>query len=126
MRESITAGVRDEMESSRDRSKGKLEWKIDVLGTRPGGELAPNSQLFAALRAADDYVGNQSRVERSSTDANIPLAAGIEAISIGAGGTGGGAHSLQEWYDPTGRELGLKRAFLTLIGVSGLAEEKSK
>ena len=126
LRESVTAGVRDEMESSRDRSKGKLEWKIDVLGTRPGGELAAGSQLFAALRAADDYVGNQSRVERSSTDANIPLAAGIEAISIGAGGTGGGAHSLQEWYDPTGRELGLKRAFLTLIGVSGLAEEKSK
>jgi tripeptide aminopeptidase len=126
LRESITAGARDEMESSRDRSKGKLEWKIDVLGTRPGGELAVNSQLFASLRAADDYVGNQSRVERSSTDANIPLAAGIEAISIGAGGTGGGAHSLQEWYEPTGRELGLKRAFLTLIGVSGLAEEKAK
>ncbi len=126
LRESIAAGARDEMESSRDRSKGKLEWKIDVLGTRPGGELSPNSQLFAALRAADDYVGNQSRVERSSTDANIPLAAGIEAISIGAGGTGGGAHSLQEWYEPTGREMGLKRALLTLLGVSGLAEEKSK
>jgi tripeptide aminopeptidase len=126
LRESVTAGLRDEMESSRDRSKGKLEWKIDVLGTRPGGELAANSPLFAALRAADDYVGNQSRVERSSTDANIPLAAGIDAISIGAGGAGGGAHSLQEWYEPAGRELGLKRAFLTLIGVSGLAEEKSK
>jgi tripeptide aminopeptidase len=126
LRESIAAGTRDELESSRDRSKGKLEWKIDVLGTRPGGDLAPNSQLFASLRAADDYVGNQSRVERSSTDANIPLAAGIEAISIGAGGTGGGAHSLQEWYDPMGREMGLKRALLTLIGVSGLAEDKSK
>jgi tripeptide aminopeptidase len=126
LRESITAGVRDEMESSRDRSKGKLEWKIEVLGTRPGGELAANSQLFAALRAADDYVANQSRIERSSTDANIPLAAGIEAISIGAGGTGGGAHSLQEWYEPNGREMGLKRALLTLLGVSGIAEEKSK
>ncbi len=127
LRESMTAGVRDEMESSRDRSKGKLEWKIDVLGTRPGGELAPNSGNSSPFRApADDYVGNQSRVERSSTDANIPLAAGIEAISIGAGGTGGGAHSLQEWYEPTGREMGLKRALLTLIGVSVLAEEKSK
>jgi tripeptide aminopeptidase len=126
LRESIAAGARDEMESSRDRSKGKLEWKIDVLGTRPGGELLPTSQLFAALRAADDYVGHQSRVERSTTDAIIPLAAGIEAISIGAGGTGGGAHSLQEWYEPTGREMGLNRALLPLIGGSGLAEEKSK
>jgi hypothetical protein len=82
--------------------------------------------LLAALRSADQYVGNQSRIERSSTDANIPLAAGIDAISIGAGGTGGGAHSLQEWYEPAGREMGLKRAFLTLLGVAAIAEEKSK
>jgi len=88
LREAVTAGVRDEMESARDRSKGKLDWKIDVLGTRPGGELPANSPLLAALRAADDYVGNQSRIERSSTDANIPLSSGIDAISIGAGGTG--------------------------------------
>ena len=126
LRESISAGVRDEMESSRDRTKGKLDWKIDVLGTRPGGELSPNSPLLAALRAADDYVSNQSRIERSSTDANIPLANGIDAISIGAGGTGGGAHSLQEWYEPSGREMGLKRALLTLLGISGIAEEKAK
>jgi tripeptide aminopeptidase len=126
LRESIAAGVRDEMESPRDRSKGKLEWKVDLLGSRPGGELGSGSALLAALRAADEYVGNQSRIERSSTDANIPLSNGIEAISIGAGGTGGGAHSLQEWYEPAGREMGLKRALLTLIGICGLAEEKSR
>jgi tripeptide aminopeptidase len=125
LRDCIAAGVRDEMESPRDRLKGKLEWKVDLLGSRPGGELAADSSLLAALRAADEYVGNQSRLERSSTDANIPLSSGIDAISIGAGGTGGGAHSLQEWYEPAGREMGLKRALLTLIGVSGLAEEKS-
>jgi hypothetical protein len=49
---------------------------------------------------------------------------GIEAIAIGAGGVGGGAHSLQEWYEPAGRELGLKRVLLTVLGVSGLAAEK--
>jgi len=125
LRDCIAAGVRDEMEPPRDRSKGKLEWKVDLLGSRPGGELAPDSPLLAALRAADDYVGNQSRIERSSTDANIPLSNGIDAISIGAGGTGGGAHSLQEWYEPSGREMGLKRALLTLLGISGIAEEKS-
>src|SRR5882724_390468 len=126
LRDSIAAGVRDEMESARDRSKGKLEWKVNLLGSRPGGELPANSSLLAALRAADEFVGTQSRVERSSTDANVPLSHGIEAISIGAGGTGGGAHSLNEWYEPAGRELGLKRALLTLLGVSGLAEEKSR
>jgi tripeptide aminopeptidase len=126
LRECIAAGVRDEMDSARDRSKGKLEWKVELLGSRPGGELPADSALLAALRAADDFVGNQSRIERSSTDANIPLSLGIEAISIGAGGNGGGAHSLQEWYDSAGREAGLKRALLTVLGISGVAEEKSR
>jgi acetylornithine deacetylase/succinyl-diaminopimelate desuccinylase-like protein len=126
LRECIAAGVRDEMDSARDRSKGKLEWKVELLGSRPGGELAQDSPLLAALRAADEFVGNQSRIERSSTDANIPLSLGIDAISIGAGGSGGGAHSLQEWYDSAGREVGLKRALLTVLGVSGVAEEKTR
>lgn len=126
LREAIAAGVRDEMEASRDRSKGKLEWKLDLLGSRPGGELASNSPLLAALRAADEAVGNQSRVERASTDANIPLSLGIDAIAIGTGGNGGGAHSLQEWYESDGREAGLRRVLLTLLGSSGIAAEKAR
>ena len=126
LRECIAAGVKDEMDNSRDRSRGKLEWKLNLIGSRPGGELAQDSALLAQLRAADDMVGNKSRNERSSTDANIPLSMGIEAIAIGAGGNGGGAHSLQEWYEPEGRESGLKRVLLTLLGVSGLATEKAQ
>jgi len=126
LRECIATGVKDEMDNSRDRSRGKLEWKVNLIGSRPGGELAADSLLLAALRSADEFVGNRSRLERSSTDANIPLSMGIDAIAVGAGGNGGGAHSLQEWYEPAGRELGLKRVLLTLLGVSGLATEKSK
>jgi tripeptide aminopeptidase len=126
LRECIAAGVRDELESSRDRSKGRLNFKVELLGSRPGGELRPDSPLLAALRAADEALGNQSRTERSSTDANIPLAAGIDAIAIGAGGNGGGAHSLQEWYEPTNREVGLKRALLTLLGAAGISGENSQ
>jgi len=126
LRDCMAAGVRDEMENARERGRGKLDWKINLIGSRPGGELGPNSQLLAALGAADDVVGNKSRIERSSTDANIPLSMGIDAIAIGAGGNGGGAHSLQEWYDPSEREVGLKRILLTLLGVSGVAPEKSR
>ena len=126
LRECMAAGVRDEMESSRDRSRGKLEWKVQLLGSRPGGELTAASPLLGALRAADVIVENESRIERSSTDANIPLSLGIEAISIGAGGNGGGAHSLHEWYDPAGREMGLKRALLTLLGIAEVAPEKTR
>ena len=82
--------------------------------------------MLAALRYADSFVGNESRAERASTDANVPLSLGIDAVALGAGGNGGGAHSLQEWYDPSGRELGLQRALLTLLGVSGIVAEKSR
>ncbi|MGH8247950.1 MAG: hypothetical protein ACREUU_16130 [Gammaproteobacteria bacterium] len=68
----------------------------------------------------DRYLGIRSRIERSSTDANIPLSLGIEAVSLGGGGTGGAAHSLNEWYDPATRELGLKRL---LLAVAALAAE---
>lgn len=126
LRDCIATGVKDETDNARDRSKGKLDWKVDLIGSRPGGELGADSSLLASLRAADDFLGNQSRIERSSTDANIPLSLGIEAIAIGAGGNGGGAHSLQEWYEPAGREMGLQRAMLTLLGVSGVAPEKAR
>src|SRR5215471_1657503 len=125
LRECMAAGVKDEMDNARDRSRGKLEWKVNLIGSRPGGELPNDSALLAALRSADDFVGNKSRIERSSTDANIPLSLGIEAIAIGAGGNGGGAHSLQEWYEPTGRDTGLKRVLLTLLEGDGVAPEKN-
>ena len=126
LREAIQAGVDEEMAAARDRGitgrepNGKLEIKLRVLGLRPAGELAETSPLLAAVREADRYLGNRSHRERSSTDANIPLSLGIQAISIGAGGRAGGAHTLSEWYDATGRELGLQRILLTLLGVAGL------
>jgi hypothetical protein len=76
--------------------------------------------LLQTIRDVDRFLGNRSRLERSSTDANIPLSLGIPAVAIGSGGIGGGSHTLGEWYDPSGRELGLKRLFLTAVSLSGV------
>jgi hypothetical protein len=59
-------------------------------------------------------LGIRSRKDCSSTDANIPLSLGIPAVSIGAGGLGGGAHTSQEWFSPEGRDLGLRRILMLL------------
>jgi hypothetical protein len=71
------------------------------------------------VRAVDAHLGVRSHLDCSSTDANIPLSLGIPAIAIGAGGIGGGAHTTQEWFRPEGRDLGLKRIFLTLLLLLG-------
>jgi tripeptide aminopeptidase len=124
LRESIQSGVDEEMSAARERgmagNASLLDLKINVLGVRPAGELPENSPLLAAVLAADTRLGNRSRRERSSTDANIPLSVGIPAISLGAGGRSGGAHTLEEWYEPTNRELGLQRVALTVLAVAGL------
>ena len=92
-----------------------ITYELKPIGDRPAGELAADARLLQIIKAVDSYLGINSRQQRASTDANIPLAAGREAIAIGAGGTGGGAHTLHEWYDPAGRDLGLRRILLTVL-----------
>lgn len=93
---------------------GKVVAKVRETGSRPGGKLRKGSPLLAAVQKVDSYLGVRSGADCASTDANIPLSLGIPAISIGAGGTGGGAHTTAEWYRPEGRDLGLKRLILLL------------
>ncbi len=119
LREAIQAGVEEEAAQARVNDV-RLAIEVRELGVRPGGELPEDSFLLAAALSADRFLGNHSRLERSSTDANVPLALGIPAITLGGGGQGGGAHSLNEWYDPAGREFGLKRVLLTLLLIAGV------
>jgi di/tripeptidase len=94
---------------------GPLQFLIDRIGDRPAGRLAGNSPLLEALHAVDRHLGIRSEQRVASTDANIPLSLGIPALSIGAGGDGGGIHTRREWYDASGRELALKRILLLLL-----------
>ncbi|HWK30915.1 MAG TPA: hypothetical protein VNR20_02405, partial [Terriglobales bacterium] len=88
--------------------------------TRPAAELPSDARILKIIRAVDQFLNIRSQTRRASTDANIPLSLGREAISIGAGGTGGGAHTVGEWYDTTGRDLGLKRVLLALLVLTGV------
>src|SRR5438067_8705620 len=96
-----------------------LTAEMAPIGNRPGGELDPNARALQIARAVDAHLGNNAQVQRASTDANIPISMGPEAIAIGAGGNGGGAHTLQEWFDPTDRALGLTRILLIILALAG-------
>jgi tripeptide aminopeptidase len=107
---------------SAQRKTHAVTSEVVVIGDRPAGELEPNARILQVVRAVDAQLGNVAQVQRASTDANIPLSLGREAVAIGGGGSGGGAHTLQEWFDCTGRELGLKRILLTLLALAGVGE----
>ena len=121
LRDAMQAGMKEEMAAVRD-PHAQLQVNFRSLGLRPAGKLPENSPLLDSIRSVDRFLGTRSRLERSSTDANIPLSLGIPAISIGGGGKANGSHTLDEWYDPAGRELGLKRLFLTTVVLAGLQQ----
>jgi acetylornithine deacetylase/succinyl-diaminopimelate desuccinylase-like protein len=95
---------------------------VKIIGDRPAADLPLDSRLLETIRAVDTQLRNTARIQRASTDANIPLSLGREALAIGAGGSGGGAHTIHEWYDPTGRDLGLKRILLLTLAMSGVED----
>ena len=101
--------------SGKSRGPGALEFVIAGIGNRPAGKLNDDSPLLDALLAVDRHLGIRAEQRVASTDANIPLSLGIPALSIGAGGDGGGIHTRGEWYDAGGRELALKRILLLLL-----------
>jgi len=121
LRDAMQAGLTAEI-SARRASAGSLQMHVRSLGARPAGKLPENSSLLQAIRDVDRFLGNSSRSESSSTDANLPLSMKIPAVSLGGGGKGGGAHTLAEWYDPSGRELGVRRLFLLTTALAGLQQ----
>jgi tripeptide aminopeptidase len=100
---------------------GALTYEATMIGSRPAGELDSNARILRVIRAVDSHLGNSSQVQRASTDANIPLSLGREAVAIGGGGAGGGAHTVQEWFDCAGREIALKRILLAALALTGVA-----
>ncbi len=106
------------------QSRGLLSFSIVKIGDRPAAQLPEDSQLFETLRAVDRHLGLRSDFRLGSTDANLPLSLGVPAVSLGAGGEGGGAHTQAEWYCAKNREVGLRRVLLlTLAMVEWAAEQ---
>jgi len=96
--------------------KGELHLHVERIGDRPSGALSPSSPLAQTLRAVDRHLSIKTSAHVGSTDANLPLSLNIPALAIGSGGAAGNIHTVHEWFDPTGRDLALRRILLLLLG----------
>lgn len=115
MREAV-----DEENATRRTGDPPLNLKVDLIGERPTGETRADSPLVEVALEATRALGVTPRLDQSSTDSNLPISLGIPAITLGAGGSSGSSHSLDEWYNPRERDLGLKRGLLVILGVVGI------
>ena len=93
---------------------------IDKIGNRPSGELSDTLPLIQRTLAATTYIGTQPYLTRGSTDSNIPISKGIPAVTIGRGGKGGKAHSLEEWWLNKEGYKAIQLAMLIVLSESGI------
>lgn len=99
-------------------SKQQASFRIEKIGERPPGSLPENALLYQQLLAVDRQLGLRTEPRTASTDANLPLSLGVPALTLGAGGSGGGIHTRKEWYDASNRELALRRILLLLLAAA--------
>jgi acetylornithine deacetylase/succinyl-diaminopimelate desuccinylase-like protein len=109
--QSARIAVLAENRRSSDRLIG---FELREIGSRPAARALTRNPVADCFQAVDSYLQIPSTLDCASTDANIPLAAGVPTVAIGSGGRGGDAHAPSEWYDPQGRDLGLRRLVLGL------------
>ena len=115
------AAARDEEAGRWPTSSVAIMARIDTIGIRPAGSQPDTAAIVRAALGAGRVLGFTSETSASSTDANVPIALGIPAITIDGGGQGEGSHSLEEWYDDgTNGWLGPQWAALIVATLAGV------
>ena len=114
----IVAQLHRLVSNEHHESPNALRVRFELLGDRPGGALPQEHPLVQLAEHATRWQGVTPRSASASSDANIPLSRGIAAITLGAGGIGGGAHTSDEWYDDTNGIRGLARALAVISGAA--------
>jgi tripeptide aminopeptidase len=106
-------------------STARVAVRIDTIGIRPAGSQPDSARIVRTAVEAGRSLGFTARTSASSTDANIPISLGLPGIRIGGGGTGSGAHSLDEWYDDGDRGwMGPQWAALLVARLAGSRDSR--
>ena len=107
-------------EENRHRVPGTAPLTCDVhrVGDRPSGLTPRTHPLVQTAVAATRAVGHDHQLACASTDANVPIALGVPAVALGAGGRAGDAHLPTEWYENEKGALGIVRALLVTAAMA--------
>jgi tripeptide aminopeptidase len=94
----------------------------ESIGERPAGVVAADSPIVEIAARTLAALGLEPSFDASSTDANVPIAAGIPAVCVGLT-TGGNVHRTDEFIDLEPVPKGITQfALLTLALAESLSE----
>ncbi len=99
-------------------SKPNLSFDIEVVGDRPAGSIPASHNLVQLALDALEQSGVKGTLENGSTDANVPLASGCPAVTIGIT-RGGNAHRSDEYIEVSPIASGMRQLLLLTLAVTG-------
>ena len=103
-------------------SRAGITVKYDTIGIRPTGGQSDDAPIVQTAWKAVELVGWIPATVASSTDANLPIAMGIPAITINGGGRSTGAHGTEESYTELPDSYkGPQLALLIVAALAGIA-----
>lgn len=117
--DAMQRGLQEQNELTREGAP--LTVDVEMIGDRPSGAIDPATPLVQRAMATVAHFDTEPELGISSTDSNTPIAQGIPAVTIGRGGAGGGAHSLDEWWLNEDGHLAIQRALLLAVAEAELA-----
>jgi acetylornithine deacetylase/succinyl-diaminopimelate desuccinylase-like protein len=119
----VESSVREALHASiaaeEARADGALSVEVTTIGERPAGRLSTSHALVQAALQATRDIGEDPEHAVSSTDANVPLAAGVPAIAIGGGGKSANTHTQHEWFENTDGPAGALRLLHIIRQIAG-------
>jgi acetylornithine deacetylase/succinyl-diaminopimelate desuccinylase-like protein len=116
IQKAIDAAVTDE--NARWGRPGIITVVKELVGDRPAGSTPESSAIVKNGLATATVLGFSANLGEGSTDANLPMSLRIPAITIGGGGRGRDAHSLNESFDTTDSWMGTQYALLLTVGLA--------
>ena len=100
----------------------ELTVEMERVGTRPAASGDASLPVVQRALAATTAFGIEPYLAISSTDANLPIAMGIPAVTMSRGGRGGNAHALDEWWENVDGHVSIQIGLITLLAEAGLAD----
>jgi acetylornithine deacetylase/succinyl-diaminopimelate desuccinylase-like protein len=107
-----------EEENRRWTLRGSVSANPELVGYRPPGVTNPDSAIVITALAVSKIFGFTGSTGEGSTDSNVPMHLGIPAITIGGGGHGTGAHSLDEAFDTKDSYVGTQRGLVLAVALA--------
>ena len=96
-----------------------IAFDLEAIGERPAGVVSVDSPIVKAAAKTLHALGVEPCFDASSTDANVPIAAGLPAVCIGLT-TGGNVHRTDEYIDLAPVATGVAQLGLAALAIAEL------